>query len=80
MTTQLQCAECNAMFEVSSPTAEAMHRWRAQSGEPFICGKCAGVDKIISIETDNPNRKGSGRTAPYKTNIIVASETVTSNQ
>lgn len=50
MTTQLKCTECNEMFEVSSPTAEAMHRWRAQSGEPFICGKCAGVDGIYEQE------------------------------
>ena len=50
MTTQLKCAECNEMFEVSSPTAEAMHRWRAQSGEPFLCGKCAGVDGIYEQE------------------------------
>ena len=50
MTTQLQCTKCNEMFEVSSPTAEAMHRWRAQSGEPFICGKCAGVDGIYEQE------------------------------
>ena len=52
MKTQLKCAECNEMFEVSNEIAEAMHRWRAQSGEPYICGDCAGVDEIITIETN----------------------------
>lgn len=52
MTTQLHCAECTKMFEVSTEIADAMHRWRAESGEPFTCGECAGVDEIISIETD----------------------------
>lgn len=52
MTTQLKCAECNKMFEVSTEIADAMHRWRAESGEPFTCGECAGVAEIITIETD----------------------------
>ena len=47
MTTWLHCAECNEMFEVSTEIADAMHRWREQSGDPFICGECAGVDDII---------------------------------
>lgn len=46
MTTQLKCAECNKMFEVSTKIADAMHRWRAESGEPFTCGDCAGVAEI----------------------------------
>ena len=50
MTAQLKCAECNEMFEVSDKTAEAMYRWRAQSGEPFTCGECAGVDDIYEQE------------------------------
>ena len=50
MTTQLKCAECNEMFEVSTEIAEAMHRWREQSGEPVICGECAGVDDIYEGE------------------------------
>ena len=53
MTTQLKCAECSEMFEVSNETAEAMHRWRAASGEPFTCSECAGVDEIITIETED---------------------------
>ena len=53
MTTLLKCAECNDMFEVSDQIAEAMRRWRDQSGEPFTCSECAGVDEIISIETAN---------------------------
>ena len=51
MTTKnLHCAECHDMFEVSSEIAEAMHRWRAQSGEPFTCGACAGVAEIHGQE------------------------------
>ena len=56
MTTQLKCAECNEMFEVSTETAEAMHRWREPSGEAFLCGECAGVDEIVSAETDTEPR------------------------
>ena len=52
MTTWLKCAECTEMFEVSNEIADAMHRWRDESGEPFTCGDCAGVDEIITIETD----------------------------
>ena len=52
MTTQLQCAECNEMFEVSTEIAKAMHQWREQSGEPFTCGKCAGVDEIYTPDND----------------------------
>ena len=40
MTTWLQCTECNEMFEVSNAVADAMHRWRAESGEPFLCVDC----------------------------------------
>lgn len=53
MPTQLKCAECNKMFEVSDKTANAMHRWREASGEPFLCGKCAGVDEIILTEVSD---------------------------
>ena len=52
MTTQLQCAECNERFEVSNNIAAAMHRWREQSGEPFICGACAGIAEIYESELD----------------------------
>ena len=52
MTTHLQCTECNEMFEVSTEIANAMHRWRAQSGEPFTCGECAGVDEIYTPDND----------------------------
>ena len=41
MTTWLQCAECNEMFEVSNAIAEAMHHWREESGDPFLCVDCA---------------------------------------
>lgn len=41
MTTWLQCSECNETFEVSAPVAEAMHKWREESGEPFLCVECA---------------------------------------
>ena len=52
MTTWLQCGECNEMFEVSDKTAAAMHRWREQSGEPFLCRECAGDAEVILIETE----------------------------
>ena len=29
------------MFEVSNAVADAMHRWRAESGDPFLCVDCA---------------------------------------
>lgn len=51
MTTCLKCEHCNEMFEVSTEIAEAMHRWREASGEPFICGACAGVEEIHETET-----------------------------
>ena len=50
MTTWLQCTACNEMFEVSNEIADAMHRWREQSGEPFTCGACAGVEEIYEQE------------------------------
>ena len=52
MTTRLQCAECTEMFEVSTEIADAMHRWREQSGEPFLCRECAGDAEVILIETE----------------------------
>lgn len=39
--TQLECSECNETFEVSNAIAEAMHLWRAESGDPFLCVDCA---------------------------------------
>lgn len=63
MEKQLKCAECTKMFEVSDKTAEAMHRWREQSGEPFTCGECAGVDDIVQDSSRHApravHRKGS---------------------
>ena len=47
MTTWLKCAECTEMFEVSNEIADAMHRWRDESGEPFTCGDCADVAEVI---------------------------------
>ena len=41
MTTWLECHECNEMFEVSNEIAEAMHHWREESGDPFLCVDCA---------------------------------------
>ena len=41
MTTWLECAECNEMFEVSNAVADAMHHWREESGDPFLCVDCA---------------------------------------
>ena len=41
MTTWLECSECAEMFEVSNAIAEAMHRWREESGDPFLCVDCA---------------------------------------
>ena len=29
------------MFEVSNAVADAMHRWREESGKPFLCVDCA---------------------------------------
>ena len=40
-TTWLECSECNEMFEVSDTIAEAMHHWREESGDPFLCVDCA---------------------------------------
>ena len=40
MTTWLECSECAEMFEVSNAIAEAMHRWRETSGDPFLCVQC----------------------------------------
>ena len=40
MTTWLECHECNEMFEVSNAVADAMHHWREESGDPFLCVDC----------------------------------------
>jgi nitrate/TMAO reductase-like tetraheme cytochrome c subunit len=53
MMKQLHCTECNEMFKVSTEIAKAMHQWREQSGEPFTCGKCAGVPEIYTPD-NNP--------------------------
>lgn len=37
----LDCADCDEKFEVSASVAEAMHDWRADSGEEFLCLACA---------------------------------------
>ena len=41
MTTWLKCSECNEKFEVSNSVADAMHHWRDESGDPFLCVDCA---------------------------------------
>ena len=43
------------MFEVSTEIAEAMHRWRDTSGEPFTCGECAGVAEVIETCKEEVN-------------------------
>ena len=40
-TVWLECSECSETFEVSNIIAEAMHQYRAESGEPFLCVDCA---------------------------------------
>ena len=53
MTTSLKCERCNEMFEISNATAEAMTRWREQSGEPITCEECAGtLDEIHEADND----------------------------
>lgn len=59
MTKWLKCAECTEMFEVSNEIADAMHRWRDESGEPFTCGDCAGVAEIH----ENSKRRRKTRAA-----------------
>ena len=53
-TTWLECHECNEMFEVSNEIAEAMHHWRKESGDPFLCVECATQiawgDALAAIE------------------------------
>lgn len=39
--TYLECAECNERFKVSNTIAQAMHQWRKESGDPFLCVDCA---------------------------------------
>ena len=60
-TTYLECTECDERFEVSNATAEAMHQWREESGDPFLCVDCATQiawgDAILAMEgerTGNP--------------------------
>ena len=54
MTTWLECHECNEMFEVSNAVADAMHHWRAESGDPFLCVECttqiAWGDAILAMD------------------------------
>ena len=63
-TTWLECSECNKMFEVSSAVAEAMHSWREESSDPFLCVECATHiawgDAIVAMDGE-PN---SSRHAP----------------
>ena len=57
-TTWLQCAECNEMFEVSSAVAKAMHDWRKESGDPFLCVEC-----VTRIESGDAISVMDGETA-----------------
>ena len=56
-TTWLECSECNEMFEVSNSIAEAMHHWREESGDPFLCVDCATHiawgDAIVAMDGEN---------------------------
>ena len=61
MTTWLQCAECNEMFEVSNAIAEAMHDWRAESGDPFLCVECA--TQIATHFSDGRRKMGFSKDA-----------------
>ena len=54
MTTQLKCEHCNKMFEISNAIADAMTRWREQSGEPFTCEECAGIVEEIDTPDNDP--------------------------
>ena len=53
----LECSECNEMFEVSNATAEAMHLWREESGDPFLCVECATHiawgDAIVAMDREH---------------------------
>lgn len=57
--TRLTCAECTETFEVSTTTADAMHKWRAESREPFLCVECATDihwgDAIAATDKDQNN-------------------------
>ena len=57
MTTWLECAECNEMFKVSNSVADAMHHWRAESGDPFLCVDCATQiawgDAILAMDGEH---------------------------
>lgn len=50
----LKCEHCNKIFEISTATAEAMHRWRDASGEPFTCEACAGTLEEIHEAKNDP--------------------------
>ena len=40
-TTRLECSKCAEAFEVSDDIAAAIHAWRDQSSEPFLCMECS---------------------------------------
>ena len=58
-TTWLECSACNEMFEVSNAVADAMHQWREESGDPYLCVDCATEiawgDAIIVLDTVGGN-------------------------
>ena len=63
MTTWLECHECNEMFEVSNAVADAMHHWRAESGDPFLCVDCTTHiewgDAISAMDGETETDKGN---------------------
>lgn len=58
MTTWLKCEECREMFEVSNAIADAMFRWREESGDPFVCRECVGEVENIRIEKPSARELG----------------------
>ena len=54
---KLECSKCNETFEVSNSTAEAMHHWREESGDPFLCVDCATHiawgDAIVAMDREH---------------------------
>lgn len=66
MATWVKCTECSKGFEVSDAIADAMHQWREESGDPFLCVDCAthiawgeAILEMAGLD-EECNEKGSG--------------------